>query len=436
MVGDAGPQVPLAQEPALAEVEALVRTCIEDLAPVASAPRPGRPAILPATCLWAGLLVCVLQGFSSQLALWRLLTQVGLWTYPRYAVSDQAVYHRLARDGAAPLEALFQRVSALLHTRLTPLLPALGPDLAPFASDIVVLDESTLDPLARRLPARDGAPPVGRHLPGTLAGLFDIRRQQWRTLWVRRAVTQNEKVLARALVAALARGSLILADLGYFGFQWFDDLTDAGHWWISRCRAKTSYRIVHVHAHHGDTLDALIWLGTYRADRAKHLVRLIQVRHGGQLRRYITNVRDPDVLSAQAILDLYARRWDIECAINLVKTHLGLHLWWSSNEVVIHQQLWAALTIAQILQALRLEIALRATVPVFDVSLALLVRYLPVFAQRGEDPIAVFVERGHAAGFIRPSRRIQMRAPDPPDQPAWSCGPLPIQRTPRYAGKS
>jgi hypothetical protein len=424
-----------ALEPALADVEALVRACLEDVPPVARAPGPGRPAILPATCLWAGLLVCVLRGFTSQLALWRLLTQVGLWSYPRYALSDQAIYHRLARAGAAPLEHLFQQVSQLLDARLTPLLPHLTPDLAPFASAIVALDETTLDPLARRLPARDGAPPAARRLPGTLAGLFDIRRQQWRTLWLRSDVTQNEKVLARALVATLARGSLILADLGYFGFQWFDDLTEAGHWWISRFRAKTSYRIVHVHAQHGDTLDALIWLGAYRADRTKHLMRLIQVRHGGHLRRYLTNVRDPQVLSAQAILDLYARRWDIECAIKLVKTHLGLSLWWSSNDAVIQQQLWAVLTIAQIVQALRVEIAMQATVEIFDVSLALLVQYLPLFAARGEDPIAVFVERGQAAGFIRPSRRIQMRSPGPPDLHAWSCAAITVRRTPRYAGK-
>ena len=39
--------------------------------------------MLPGLGLWAGLVVCVLRGFTSQLALWRLLSTVGLWRYPR-----------------------------------------------------------------------------------------------------------------------------------------------------------------------------------------------------------------------------------------------------------------------------------------------------------------------------------------------------------------
>jgi hypothetical protein len=41
---------------------------------------------------------------------------------------------------------------------------------------------------------------------------------------------------------------------------------------------------------------------------------------------------------------------------------------------------WAVLIIAQILQALQIEIAARAEADPFEVSLALLVEYLPQFA--------------------------------------------------------
>jgi len=68
---------------------------------------PKRPSTLPSLCLWSGLLVCVARGFSSQLDVWRLLAVRGLWNYPRFAISDQGVYHRLARAGTAPLEHLF-----------------------------------------------------------------------------------------------------------------------------------------------------------------------------------------------------------------------------------------------------------------------------------------------------------------------------------------
>ena len=120
-------------------------------------------------------------------------------------------------------------------------------------------------------------------------------------------------------------------------------------------------------------------------------------------------------------------------AFQLIKQHLGRSLWWSTKDSVIHQQLYAILIIAQIVQGLRLEIAARAGVDVFDVSLPLLVRYLPLFAAQGEDPVALFVERGRLAGFIRPSRRIVIHAPDPPLAYAISISERPIRRTPRYA---
>jgi DDE family transposase len=424
--------------PGLDEVEAFLCAAVAELtpaAPAAGARGPGRPAVLPAVCLWAGLLVCVLRGFGSHLALWRLLSGQGLWQFPRVAVSDQAVYHRLARDGTAPLERLFAQISALLADRLAPYATTA---LAPFAAGVYALDETTLDRVARRLPALRSAPARDPALlPGKLAGLFDLRRQQWARVAHLPDPRQNEKVAARGMVADLPAGSLVLADLGYFGFAWFDDLTDAAAWWVSRLREKTSYAVIHAFYQRGDTLDALVWLGARRADRARHAARLVQFRHNGILHRYVTNVTDPATLPMAELARLYARRWDIERAFDLIKTHLGLHLLWGSKPVMVLQQVWAVLTIAQVLQALRLEIAGRAGADPFEVSLPLLLEYLPFFAARGLDPVAVFVEQGRALRLIRPSARTAIHAPDlPPEDLAPAPPDLALTRTPRHAQRN
>ena len=111
-------------------------------------------------------------------------------------------------------------------------------------------------------------------------------------------------------------------------------------------------------------------------------------------------------------------------AFKLIKRELNLHLFWSAKPGVVLQQVWAVLTIAQILHALQLEIAGKAGVDPFDVSLHLLIEYLPRWYD--VDFIELVVRDGRRAGFIRPSRRIRIKTPEvdlssyippPPDLP-------------------
>jgi len=51
---------------------------------------------------------------------------------------------------------------------------------------------------------------------------------------------------------------------------------------VSRLREKTSYQLVHDFWRFEGNIDALIWLGAHRADRAGQLVRLVRVWDGEQ----------------------------------------------------------------------------------------------------------------------------------------------------------
>ena len=415
-------------------IEEFLQQCLEGMEPDHNDKGPGRPRILPAMALWAGLLVCVLRGFESQLAVWRLISEHGLWFFPRFPVTDQAVYKRLHDAGPEPFERLFKHISSVLTERLQGLV---SEQLAPFAKQVVCIDESTLDAMSRRLPPLRRIPKGDtRLLAGKLAGVFDVRRQQWRTVKLHPNPQQNEKVSARELAQDLPAGTLVLADLGYFGFAWFDWLTDRDVYWLSRLRAKTSYKVVHTFYQRGEVFDGIVWLGAYRADRAKYAVRLVTFRQGSTMRRYITNVLEPNTFPISSMAEVYARRWDIEMAFKLIKQHLKLRLLWSSKHVVIYQQIWATLIISQVLQSLRLEIAHRAGVDPFEVSISLLVEYAPQYAYEGRDPVKIFVERGRELGFIRPSRRTRIHTPKIPDEAILPAPPgLALTRTPRYANR-
>lgn len=391
----------------------------------------GRPRILPAAVLWSGVVIGVLRGAMSQSAIWRLITGTGLWRTPQIAVCDQAVFKRLAVPGESPVALLFTQLTAQLRAR-TP--ATRGADLAPFATEVVVIDETTLDPVARKLPIlRDIPARDPRLLPGKLSARFDVRQQLFQRIDYQADPQQNEKVAARALLSDLPAGSLVLADLGYFGFAWFDDLTEAGYHWISRTRAKVSTRTAHTYYADATTFDGLVWLGGYPADRTKHLVRQVRFQVGATTYSYLTNVRDPQLLPLAEIADLYARRWDIELAIKLVKVHLGLHLLWSAKAPIILHQIWAVLLIAQIVQFLRGDLAARAGVPLFDVSIHLLIIYFPQYAAVHDDPTRAFLADAERLRFIRPARRVPITAPTIPiDLLTMPPPDLVTTRVPRY----
>ena len=420
------------KEERLNEIEAFVRAMIGGIVPEPMRRGRGRPAVLPTLGLWSGFLVGVLRGLGSQAAVWRLLAVHGLWDYPRFNVCDQAVRNRLEKGGVAAMERFFDQVTAALAERLLPYAEA---TLASWAAAVVVLDETTLDPLARKLPSLRGTPAGDDTLlPGKVAGLFDLRLQQWRKLMWVEDVHANEKLRARSMVEELPKGSLVLADLGYFGFEWFDFLSIAGHDWISRLKKKTSYEVRHVFYERGTTLDAMIWLGAHRADRAARSVRLVRFTHEGQQFEYITSVHSPKRLPLDEIARLYARRWDIELAIKLVKRELGLHLFWGAKTEVVQAQVWAAFAIAQILMGLRQEVAGRAGVDPFEVSMKLMIEWLPQLGHRGEDPMEVLVQYGRRAKIIRPSRRLKTRAPEIRDEDIVPLPPdLPLERKPRHS---
>ncbi|MDQ3656294.1 MAG: IS4 family transposase [Chloroflexota bacterium] len=409
-----------------------IETVLADLIPrLVPDPRPGRgrPAILPAALLWAGMLVCILRHDGSQRAIWRLLTAHGLWGWPRIGFSDDAVYRRLARTGSTTMAPLFAAITDLLMDE--------GPGdltLAPFATEVLALDETTLDPVARRAGYRGLAPGDDRLIPGKVRALFEVRCQLFRRVTLGDDWRENEKAQASDMVADLPAGSLLLTDLGYFSFPWYDALTDAKQHWIARLREKTSSTVAHVYWERNGHRDALVWLGAYRSDKAKHLVRLVEIRHGQTTRRYLTNVTDPAKLSMAEVVRLSARRWDIELAFKTLKTDLGLAVLWSGKGPVIQTQVWAVLVIAQIAFHLRFLIATRAGVDRFDVSLLLLLKDLPRFAERGEDPVAAIAALGKFGGFLRPSRRVRYDLPDP-DALIPPPPDLVRERAPRYAGR-
>ncbi len=109
-----------APDVSLAEIESWLSTLITPLT-VAPATRD-RPEVLPGALLWSAMLVCLLRREPYQRAIWRLVSQVGLWHFPTIPISAEGVRKRLKTAGSAPMATLFAQITAAGHwyiTRLT-----------------------------------------------------------------------------------------------------------------------------------------------------------------------------------------------------------------------------------------------------------------------------------------------------------------------------
>jgi len=338
---------------------------------------------------------------------------------------------RLLQADLVPLQELWEGINARLAHTGSQAVPA---TLAAFATNILCLDETRLDAVGRYLkPLRGLSAHDSACFAGKLVGLLDLRAQRWLQLEWRADVHENGRVDMLNFLQGLAEGSLLLFDLGYFSFGFFDTLTQRRLWWVSRYRENTSYRIAHVFYRQREVLDALVWLGTGQK-QARHLMRLVRVGDGIGVRIYLTNICDPHMLSLGDVAQLYARRWDIELAFRLLKEYLGMSHWWSSKQELILMQIWVVLILSHLVYALRDRIAHASDCDPFEVSVPLLVDLLPQLCDPSKLSLEQLVQSGRQLGLRRASPRLVLSVPQvalssyqlaPPDLPRQRPGRAP-----------
>jgi hypothetical protein len=217
-------------------IEELVAGLQESVGEERPKKKSGRPQQVPWGQIVAGVLVSVLCGMNNYQQLWRGLRRKSLAGYAPITVQDDAIIKRLKYAGTKPFERL------LTYLGQQPVVEGTARDLARFAPQIVAIDEMTGDQMQRHVkPQRSLKKGERQLLPGKLAGRYNIRSQQWERVQWRTDVQANCKVEVMSLLAGLEVGSLLLFDLGYFAFWWFDELSQRGYHWGSCMRGDGTW---------------------------------------------------------------------------------------------------------------------------------------------------------------------------------------------------
>lgn len=374
-----------------------------------------RQRILSLPVMVGVVLTLIWRQVPSVSELVRLLAREQLLWVPPQPVSQQALSLRLRSLSAE----LFVRVCTDLLPRLTarsrarhrPLPPVIVQAQTHF-THVWAVDGTTLEALFRKVGLLRGEPqPV---LGGKLVAVLDVATKLPVHLWLDPNPAANDQHVVPQLQALLTAPTLLLLDRGFFGFAFFDWLTEHKHGFITRRRGTTALaaveRVLTATPH---VRDRIVRLGAYRANPCHHPVRLVEVEVRGRWHAYLTNVLDPALLRPADVVDLYGRRWKIEEAFLLTKRLLGLSYLWSGAFNAIALQVWATWLLYAVLIDLTDAVAEELDQPLDALSVEMVYRGLYHFTvafQRGEatDPVAYLAAQSDL-GIVKRKRKRRER---------------------------
>jgi Transposase DDE domain len=296
-----------------------------------------------------------------------------LWVKP-LQVSRQALSQRLMQLPVRYFAEIFERVIEHLHSK--PLPPSSFPgwsSLIARFSAIWIADGSTLEELQKRLKIQAGK---GTVLAGKMMVIVDLLTHRPVFSWFTPEDAANDKQWVDNLLQKLPTGGLLVFDLGFFKFLWFDQFTNTHKYFVTRQREKTAFKVTQVLSTGTHYRDCIIKMGEYRSNPCQHPVRMVSVLWGAAWYHYLTNVLDPTQLSARQVCDLYRRRWRIEDAFAITKRLLGLAYLWVGNRNGISIQIYATWIFYAVVNDLCAEVAIAMNQPLERISLEMVFRSL------------------------------------------------------------
>jgi hypothetical protein len=381
-----------------------------------------RERILTLPVMMAVVLSLVYRQIPGIREVGRILSEEGLLWVERIEVSAQAISKRLQTLPIKLFTEIFEQVIARIQSQTQ--LTAISSDWQPVSqrfTAIWIADGSTLEALRRKLKALKD---TDKTVAGKIMMVVAAFTHQPVATWYTTNSKANDKTWCEQLLERLPVGGLLIFDLGFFKFPWFDEFTATKKFFVTRLREKTAYTVVRCLSSGQFYRDEIITMGEYRSHPCKHPVRLVSVLWGATWYYYLTNVIDPQILSAQQVCELYRRRWRVEDAFLLTKRLLGLAYIWVGDSNGVQIQILATWIFYAVLNQLCTQVAMALNQPLDRISTEMVFRGLYHFSQavlRGDasEVVSYLVERQKPFGLVK-TRRKRHREIDAYTQQIWA----------------
>lgn len=333
-----------------------------------------RERILTLPVMCAVVISMVWRVIPSLSELLRVLAKEGLLWVGKIEVSKQALSKRLDVLPAKLFAEIFaQAITALRKSRNNKDLPK---DLQQF-SEIWIADGSTLEELRKKLKEMKEKTVI-------LAGKMMVVVEAYSHLPVMSIYDEkpqiNDKCFCEEIIKKLPLKGLLIFDLGFFSFPFFDSFTKEGKFFLTRLRENTAFEVKNLLSSGTYYRDEIIKVGLYRSNPSEHNLRLVSVLWGKTWYRYLTNVLDPQMLSPKQVCDLYRRRWTIEDAFLLTKRLLGLSYLWSCSKNAVEIQIYSTWIFYSIINNLCIDVSKSLNLPLERISVEMVFRSLYHFS--------------------------------------------------------
>ncbi|MDA0267172.1 MAG: IS4 family transposase [Cyanobacteria bacterium] len=368
-----------------------------------------RNRLLTLSVMVAVVLSLVYRQISGLSELLRVLTLKGLlWVEP-LSVSDVVLGKRLRKLPVKLFTQLLEQVKTQLNERPHgSVLCGSWQALQSHFTAIWIADGSTLEELRHQLKAlRERQQTV---LGGKMMMVVELFTHRPIAMHYSEDAKANDKVFSDWLLQTLPQDGLLVFDLGFFNFLWFNQFTEKGRYFLTRQREKTAYSRQRILSRGERYCDEIIEMGQYRSHPCRYPVRMVSVLWGNTWYRYLTNVLDPEQLTAQQVCDLYRRRWRIEDAFFVTKRLLGLAYVWVGDTNGIQIQIVATWIFYAVLNDLCAQVAIALRQPLEVISIEMVFRGLYHYSRarlRDEttELISFYCEQHKRLGLLKAKRK-------------------------------
>jgi hypothetical protein len=235
-------------------------------------------------------------------------------------------------------------------------------------TDVLVIDGSRLDRIAKRMKVLRKEKAV--ILPGCILVVYNLLRGITRDLWFDPDAAASEYQRAELAMECLAEGSLVLGDRLYSaGVSLLEILDRNKSFGVFRKSKNVRVRVIETLStqslDEGKVEDIVVQAGSL-----SHPIKLrrIRFRKGRKTYEVLTNVLDPRRLSAEDIVALYPRRWQIERMFFDLKIVLNLQRFYAANPNAVAMQVYAAAIVQAAFRLGQAEIAKQVNLPAEELS--------------------------------------------------------------------